>query len=330
MARVFVSYSHVDQGLRSQLDVHMAMLKRQDHAEVWTDHCIRPGEPFDSTISDALEAADVILLLVSPEFLHSDYCFSVEMKRALVRAEAGQAEVVPIILRPCDWKASDIGRLKALPTDGVPVVKFKTYDDGFHDVVTHLRAMLTKPASKQPFPKHSAKGASALGADAGLADTAMPSQAPITRRSSNLNLPRKFTDLDRSEFVREGYNYILEYFTNSLKELEARNSHVQTRIRPETGSSFVATIFSDGKKVAGCFIRQGGFVGGNSISYLANDEPQMNASNESLSLADDKFNLGWRSTFGASFSGRDSNGLMTHEGAAGHFWDTFVRPLQHR
>ena len=306
----------------------MAMLKRQDHAEVWTDHCIRPGEPFDSTISAALEAADVILLLVSPEFLHSDYCVTIEMKRALERAQAGQAEVVPIILRPCDWKSSEIGRLKALPTDGVPIVKFPTYDDGFHDVVTHLRAMLTKPTAKQPFPKHAAKGASPLRGDADVADVDAQSQAPLTRRSSNLNLPRQFSDLDRSEFVRDGYEYIREYFTNSLKELEVRNSHIKTRIRAETASSFVATIFSDGKKAAGCFIRQGGFTGSNGINYLASDEPQSNASNESLSLTDDKFNLGWRSMFGAAFSGRQSNSPMTHEGAASHLWDMFVERLR--
>lgn len=333
MARVFVSYSHVDQGLRGQLDVHMATLKRQDVIEVWTDHCIRPGEPFDFNISAALEAADVILLLISPDFLHSDYCVTIEMQRALERASAGHAQAVAIILRPCDWQSMEIGCLKALPTDGVPVVKFPTLDDGFHYVVKHLRAMLTKPTPGQSFPRHEARiaGSTSHQGEGGKGGTSPLAQEPLARRSSNLNIPRQFTDLDRSEFVREGYEFIMEYFTNSLQELEARNSHIQTRIRPQTASSFVATIFSDGEKMAGCGIRQGGFVGSNGINYVANDDPhQSNSSNESLSLVDDKYNLGWRSMFGSAFSGRESNSPMTHEGAASHLWDMFVSPLLQR
>jgi hypothetical protein len=333
MARVFVSYSHLDQGLRGQLDIHMAALKRQEAIEVWTDHCIRPGEAFDSNISAALEAADLILLLVSPDFLHSDYCVSIEMQRALERARAGQAQVVAIILRPCDWQSLEIGRMKALPTDGVPVVKFPTLDDGFHDVVKHLRAMLTKPTPAQPFPRHEARvtGSMPQRGEGGKDMTSLHAQVPLVRRSSNLNIPQQFTDLDRSEFVREGYEFILVYFTNSLRELEARNSHIQTRIQPQTASSFVATIFSEGKKVAGCGVRQGGFVGSNGINYVANDDPhQSNSSNESLSQVDDKYNLGWRSMFGTAFSGREYSSPMTHEGAASHLWDMFVSPLLQR
>jgi hypothetical protein len=309
----------------------MATLKRQGHLELWTDHEIRPGDSFDSSISAALEAADLVLLLVSPDFMASNYCVSIEMARALERERAGECRVVPIILVPCDWSSSEIGGLKALPTDAKPVTKFQTLDEGLHDVVTQLRALLTKPASNQPFPKH----ATTAGAPATAVDDSdrtfagfPAAQPPMARRASNLNLPKKFTDLDRAEFVRGGYDYILEYFTNSLKELEARNAHIQTRIRPETSSFFVATIFSDGKKVSGCGIRLGGFSSSNGINYLASDDPsQSKSSNEQLSLVEDKFNLGWRSLFGAAFSGRDSKGSMTHEGAANHLWDMFVERL---
>ncbi|MBV8657072.1 MAG: toll/interleukin-1 receptor domain-containing protein, partial [Burkholderiales bacterium] len=96
MASAFISYCHADQGLRSQLDVHLAVLKRQGHVEVWSDHCIRPGEALDTTISAALEAADLVLLLVSPDFMNSHYCVGVEMTRALERAAAGESQVVSI------------------------------------------------------------------------------------------------------------------------------------------------------------------------------------------------------------------------------------------
>jgi len=333
MARVFVSYSHIDQGLRTQLDVHMAMLKRQDHAEVWTDHCIRPGEPFDARISDALEAADVILLLVSPEFLHSDYCVTIEMQRALVRARAGEAEAIGIILRPCDWKASEIAKLKVLPTDGLPVVKFPTYDDGFHDVVTHLRAMLTRTAQKDPFPKHTARGnalaAPALkGADATVSSFVRPDSG--AKRSSNLSLPRQFSDLERANFIQEGYRDILDYFMNSLAELEKRYEQIHTKVQPITNVSFTATIFSNGKKMAGCGIRLGGLGGSDGITYVGSDEPHMNNSaNETLMVTDNKHLLGWKSMFGGFMTGK-SDQFLTHEGAAEHLWEMFVKPLQSR
>ncbi|MFG6432566.1 toll/interleukin-1 receptor domain-containing protein [Roseateles sp. LYH14W] len=324
MARVFISYCHADQALRAQLDIHMAMLKRQAIVEVWTDHCIRPGEPFDVHIAAALEEADVILLLVSPDFLHSDYCVTIEMKRALERAAAGLAQAVAVILRPCDWKSSEIGRLKCLPTDGKPVVKFASLDDGFDDVVAQLRTMLTKPATGRPFPKHAAIAADT---ETARAVSQSVSSSGGARRSSNLNLPRKFSDIDRAEFVAEGLAYIRDYFANSLKELEARNPHVKTRFSQETASFFVASVFSDGKKMVGCGVRQGGFMGGNGISFVLNDDPQLsNSSNESLSLTDDEFNLGWRAMFGG-FGGREREVMLTHEGAASHLWDMFVRPL---
>ena len=323
MTSIFISYSHVDQDLRGQLDKHLALLKRQGHLEVWTDHCIRPGEGFESAISGALEAADVVLLLVSPDFIHSDYCFSVEMKRALERSAAGEATVVPVILRPCDWQSAEFGHLKALPTDGKPVVKFQTYDDGFLDIVSQLRAMLTKAAPKQ------AAARTAASEIASAASVQAPPPPPVmAKRSSNLNLPRQFSDLERAEFVQNGYNDILDYFVNSLKELEARNPHIQTKLQNITAVSFTATIFNAGKKMAGCGVRQGGFTGSNGITYVDNDDPrQSNTSNESLSVADDKYTLGWRSMFGG-FTGGNSQALMTHQRAADHLWEMFFRRMK--
>jgi hypothetical protein len=331
MASVFISYCHADQGLRGQLDVHLASLKREGLVEVWTDHCIRPGEAFDATISVALEAADLVLLLVSADFMNSHYCVSIEMARALQRAKAGVAQVVPIILRPCDWTSSEIGRLKALPTDAVPVVKFPTLDDGFHDVVRQLRGMVTNPVVGHPFPAHAERGGSVVGknaADNRAVDATMTQRDTGAKRSSNLNLPRQFSDLERTEFVQEGYKDILDYFINSLAELEKRYSHIKTKLQPITAVSFTATIFSNGKKVSGCGVRLGGLTGSNGISYVESDEPHVtNSTNESLAVTDNKYNLGWKSMFGGFMTGR-ANEFLTHEGAAEHLWSMFVKRVQ--
>ena len=89
--------------------------------DVWHDRRIAPGQEWAGEIDDALEHADVVLLLVSADFLASDYCYDKEMTRALTRHEQGSARVVPVILRPCDWQSSPFGKLQALPLDGKPV-----------------------------------------------------------------------------------------------------------------------------------------------------------------------------------------------------------------
>src|SRR3546814_935489 len=99
MISVFVSYSHKDESLREELETHLAMLKRRGVIDVWHDRRISPGTELDGAIDAALERAQAIILLVSPDFLASDYCYDREMKRAMERHEAGEARVLPVIDR---------------------------------------------------------------------------------------------------------------------------------------------------------------------------------------------------------------------------------------
>ncbi|MES9969977.1 MAG: toll/interleukin-1 receptor domain-containing protein, partial [Candidatus Thiodiazotropha sp.] len=102
MVEVFFSYSHQDEGLRNELEIHLSLLRRQGAIDIWSDHRIGPGEELGGEIDRHLESADIILLLVSPNFLNSDYCYDIEMKRAMERHEHGETRVIPVILRPCD------------------------------------------------------------------------------------------------------------------------------------------------------------------------------------------------------------------------------------
>ncbi|MCP3962733.1 MAG: toll/interleukin-1 receptor domain-containing protein [bacterium] len=97
---VFLSYSHEDEKLREELETHLAPLKRGGQIRTWHDRRIPPGDEWAGEIDDNLELADVVLLLVSPPFIASDYCWDVEVKRATERHEAGEARVIPVILRP--------------------------------------------------------------------------------------------------------------------------------------------------------------------------------------------------------------------------------------
>ncbi|MBN3951225.1 MAG: TIR domain-containing protein [Nostoc sp. NMS7] len=135
MATVFFSYSHRDETLRDELEVHLTMLKRQGFIETWHDRRITAGEEFDKSISKNLEEADIILLLVSSDFLASNYCYGIEMQRAMEKHEQRESHIIPVILRSCDWRSAPFGKLLVTPTDGKPITKFPNQDDAFLEVV---------------------------------------------------------------------------------------------------------------------------------------------------------------------------------------------------
>jgi internalin A len=116
--RAFVSYSHMDERLKDELVAHLSLLQRQGLLEIWHDRRIAPGEDWKVEINRNLERADLILLLVSKDFVTSDYCWGIEMRRALERHAAGSAQVVPIIIRDYAWKSAPFGKLQPLPKDG--------------------------------------------------------------------------------------------------------------------------------------------------------------------------------------------------------------------
>jgi hypothetical protein len=137
---VFFSYSHKDWRLREKLVNALAVLQRQGVIRGWHDHKITAGSDFKAKIDEHLNSAGVILLLVSPEFIASDYCYDIEMKRALERHEKGEARVIPVILRPVEgWHATPFGGLLAAPTDGRPVTDWSNRDKAFADVAGHIR-----------------------------------------------------------------------------------------------------------------------------------------------------------------------------------------------
>src|SRR5215204_4962446 len=135
MARLFFAYSHRDENFRNELEIHLAALRRQGIIETWHDRRIGAGKGVHNEINEHLEDADIILLLVSPYFIASDYCYDVEMTRAMQRHEREEARVIPVILHPCDWQGLPFGRLSATPTDGKPVSKFPNQHDAFLEII---------------------------------------------------------------------------------------------------------------------------------------------------------------------------------------------------
>lgn len=144
-ATLFYSYAHEDEALREQLEQHLALLQREGLLQTWHDRQIEAGADWQHAIDENLETASIILLLISPAFLASDYCYEVEMRRALDRHKAGEAHVIPILLRPCDWHTAPFGHLQALPRNGQAITLWSNQDEAFLQVSQGLRTLLKRP-----------------------------------------------------------------------------------------------------------------------------------------------------------------------------------------
>lgn len=143
--KVFVSYSSRDESLRKELDTHLALLKRESLIETWTFRQIEAGDDWRSEIDMRLEDADVILLLVSAAFIASDYCWNVEVRRAVERHRQGTATVVPIVLRDCDWSSAPFAAIQALPAAAKPVANWRPRDKAWLNIVEALRRIAIGP-----------------------------------------------------------------------------------------------------------------------------------------------------------------------------------------
>ena len=260
---VFFSYSHADEQLRDQLDKQLSLLKRQGFIDTWHDRRISAGAELAKSIDDRLEACEIILLLVSSDFLASDYCYDIEMTRAMERHAKGEAVVIPVILRPCLWQDAPFGKLMATPLDGKPVTQHADLDAAFLEIAQAIKQTVELLSKKtEAAPKSVSKP---------LSHESFAKSEEVTRlapRSSNLRLTKKFSDQDKDEFLHATFDYIEKYFRNSLEEIKVRNDGIDGNVRRVSASRFTASIYRDGTAVVKCTI----FVGG---SFLATVFPTL-------------------------------------------------------
>jgi hypothetical protein len=146
---VFVSYSHHDEEIKKELVKHLEPLHRLGWIEAWHDRLIKPGEEWGKSISKSLESADLVLLLVSVDFINSSYCYDIEMDAALERHANGEAEVVPVILRSCLWQHTPFAKLQALPKDGKAVAAWVDRDEALTSVAEGVRQVVETIRSKR-------------------------------------------------------------------------------------------------------------------------------------------------------------------------------------
>ena len=157
---IYLSHAHEDEDLARQLQTHLRPLIRQNLIVI-LDTPISPGSEWSREKDHNINRADIIIPLVSADFLASDYIYSVEMMRALERHDAKEAYVIPVILRPVDWDGSPFRYLQVLPSNGKPVTIWSNRDDAFADVVEGIRKVvegvskgsLAPPSVKETTPE---------------------------------------------------------------------------------------------------------------------------------------------------------------------------------
>ncbi|MCG7962463.1 MAG: toll/interleukin-1 receptor domain-containing protein [Candidatus Thiodiazotropha taylori] len=316
MANLFFSYSHKDEELRNELEVHLSMLKRQGLLQSWHDRRIGAGKDIHSNISAELEGANIILLLVSANFLASDYCYNKEMARALEKDKEGTSRVIPVILHPCDWHSAPFGHLRATPEDGKPVSMFANRDEALAQVAKDIRITIEElgPSVQDESVLHHPESAQ----DAGVS---FP-------RSSNLRVKKRFTDQEVDEFLESSFEYICRYFEASLSELQTRNQNITTKYKRIDANCFTASIYDEGARASECTIWSGGdqsFIGG--IAYYGGITTSRNQYNESLSVENDGYSLHLKSMGMSDFGMREKSEL-SQEGAAEFYWGLLIERLQ--
>lgn len=140
--RLFISYAAADDELCIEMLAHLSVLRRQQLIDVWHQQKIISGDAIQAQQQAHLNEADVVLLLLSADFLESDLCTGFEMRRALEMYGAGRAQVVPVLLRPADWRNSPLGHLRPLPGDGRPITSWTDRDEAWEAVTSGLRRIL--------------------------------------------------------------------------------------------------------------------------------------------------------------------------------------------
>ena len=311
-----MSYSHKDEALRDQLECQLSILKRQGLIDVWHDRRIIPGDNIDLSISKELDNADIILMLLSPDFLNSDYCYGIETERALQRQQEGSARLISVILRPCDWKHTELSKSLVTPTDGKPITLWPDRDEALLDVSESIRKSIEKLGhvrrSNQDFDQ--------------IRDVQQVETKHLPR-SSNLRIQKLFTEAETDRFLLESFEFMKLFFQGSLSELENRNSDIETRFRSIDAISFSAAIYRNGVKETSCVIRLDG-LSGKEITYAQGDDLNFGGWNEMVTVDHDEQKLFLKPMGMPHHSFAQSDSVLSHEGAAEYYWALMIQPIQ--
>lgn len=297
------------------------MLKREELISTWHDRKILPGDEFGSEIDKNLEDSNIVLLLVSPYFIDSDYCYDIEMKRALEKHKNGESRVIPIILEHCDWHPAPFGNLLALPKDGNPVTEYPNQNKAFTEIAKGIRKVISETQSE------SAKSDSTISKS--KPQNTSSAQRKDPQRSSNLRVKKRFTEKEKDDFLRECFVYIFKFFKNSLEELKNRNSFIDYNLDKLNSQSFTVKLYSEESLINQCKIWQGSDFGSSEAIKFSNSISSTNSFNEIFSVEDDGYQQFLVPSGILNINkGQSMDKNLSAKGAAELLWDKLIEPLQ--
>lgn len=140
--QIFISYAHEDEPYKEELVKRLSILERAGLAALWDDRQIRPAKDWEPQLVRRLEEADLVVLLVSPDYLASHYCYQVECMQALQREASGSIRMAPVLVRECEWESAAFARLQVLPVGARPVESWPDREAAWSDVVLGLAGVI--------------------------------------------------------------------------------------------------------------------------------------------------------------------------------------------
>ena len=305
--KIFISYSHKDEAVLERLHTHLAVLRRDGYIEELYDREILAGREINIEIAEWLESSRLFLLLVSPDFLASDYCVEREMKRALERHQSGNAKVIPIIVEPCYWTATPLRDLKALPRDGKPISEWTNKNNAYLDVVQELRRVLEAEDI----------------ASAAEKEKPTPREIPTQSGAHRYRVKRDFDEIDRSDFCEKAFGVIRDYFECAVAEIDAIED-LRGRFVTISHTTFTCTIVNKVRKHGTAHITVHGRRenrGLGDISYSFSENSPSNTANGMFYIEADEYKL-YLKPMMLHFGLHKER--LTPEAAAEHLWEIFL------
>lgn len=142
--KVFISYAKEDRAYVYELSNHLKWLVRSGVIDTWNDLAVLPSSVYESEIIAQLETADIIIFLVSADFINSGYIKDVEIRKVIERHHKGEAVIIPIIVRPCDISILSISKFQALPENGQPISTWEDKDEAWMNIVNEMKKIIHK------------------------------------------------------------------------------------------------------------------------------------------------------------------------------------------
>lgn len=312
MKRIFISYSHEDKQYLNQLDKHRAVMIDDGLIELWCDKYIQPGHRIYAEIKKEIHSCDIILLLVSPDYLASESCRE-EMSIAIKRRHSSKVvNVIPIILKSCDWMNTRLKELKALPEDGVPISTSKNKDEVYTNIVKELRQLCLDPSST-PLDRKRTQPQTA-------ADVPQP-------QVDKYRVKKDFNEIDRSNFRRKAYSVVKDYFKKEIEDLN-KIKDVDAEFESFSSTHFGCTIVNSNIKYGTAHItvhRRSGLHSLGDIYYSFDENTESNEAQGIFLVKSDDYKLYleelWN-VFG------ESKTLITPEDLAVRLWKRFLKEAE--